>query len=160
MSPVVIFKVETPLRLIEVSDAAWRTLRRYRQRTIDSTEAGGVILGARRGPHFEIVAVTEPQRSDRRSRRSFVRRALAHRRLARKVWQESERAHGYLGEWHTHAEPLPTPSYTDSAGWRKLAKQLHEPLVHLIVGTHQIGAWFCDSSGLLFPAAPTACTSR
>lgn len=149
---VVVYQTINPFSLIEIELRAWRTLRLYRQRAHDAAEGGGVILGARRGPHYQVFAVTEPQKSDKRGLFFFVRNGRAHRRLARKAWLESGRANGYLGEWHSHAEAWPTPSYTDTAGWRKLAKQLREPLVHVIVGTQDIAAWICEPSGVLTPA--------
>ena len=152
MPKVVVYQVNSPFSLIEIELGAWKTLRLYRQDAHDANEAGGVILGARRGPHFQVVAVTEPQKSDKKGRFFFVRNGRAHRRLARQAWSDSARAHGYLGEWHSHAEPSPTPSSTDAAGWRKLAKQLREPLVHVIVGTQDISAWLSQPSGLVTPA--------
>ena len=149
MPKVVVYQTTSPFSLIEIELAAWKTLRLYRQHAEDAAEGGGVILGARRGPHYQVVAVTEPQKADKRGRFFFVRNGRAHRRLARQAWAESGRANGYLGEWHSHAEPSPTPSHTDTAGWRKLAKQLREPLVHVIVGTHDIAAWLCEPSGLV-----------
>lgn len=149
---VVVYQTTGPFSLIEIELGAWKTLGLYRQRTHNATEGGGVILGARRGPHYQVLAVTEPQKSDKRGLYFFVRNGRAHLRLARQAWLESGRANGYLGEWHSHAEAWPTPSRTDAAGWRKLAKRLGEPLVHVIVGTQDIAVWLCEPCGVLTPA--------
>ena len=124
----------------------------YRQSTKAATEAGGVLLGTRRGPHFEIVEVTVPQMADLRTRFSFVRTGNVHRRLAGREWKRSGQRHGYLGEWHTHAEVTPTPSFVDRLGWQALFKQVRQPLIHVIIGTVEIRLWYCDSRGALHEA--------
>jgi integrative and conjugative element protein (TIGR02256 family) len=142
--------LRAPFCLIEISGNVFAELQSWRQLAAKQTEAGGVLLGARRGPHFEIVALTTPQRLDTRSRFSFIRTGKAHQRLARQEWRRSARRHGYLGEWHTHPEPAPTPSFVDRAGWQNVYRQALQPLVHVIVSTVDVGLWYCDESGVLF----------
>lgn len=146
------FQVRSPFCLIEIGDKALADMRRYRQTANSAPEAGGVLLGSRRGPHFEIVEATAPQRADLRTRFSFVRIGSVHRKLARRQWKKSGRQHGYLGEWHTHAEPSPTPSLVDRLGWQVLFKQMRQPLIHLIVGTIDVRLWYCDANGVFHEA--------
>ena len=42
---------------------------------------------------------------------------------------------GYVGEWHTHPEPVPSPSGQDCANWRNLVRQTKHPLAFVILGT-------------------------
>jgi len=152
MPPKIAFQVRSPFCLVEIGDQAFADMRRYRQTAPFAPEAGGVLLGARRGPHFEIVETTAPQRADLRARSSFVRTGSVHRKLARRQWKRSGQLHGYLGEWHTHAEPLPTPSLVDRLGWHALFKQIRQPLIHLILGTVEARLWYCDTNGVLHEA--------
>lgn len=146
MSRAVIFQVNSPFCLIEIADKPVRKMRGWRQRARNASEAGGVLLGTRRGPHFQIV-VTIPQRGDARTRLSFTRRERSHRGLARRRWRLSRQQHGYLGEWHTHPENSPMPSLVDKLSWRTLFKQLHQPLIHIILGTEDTRLWYCDQNG-------------
>jgi len=110
---------------------------KYRQRTDSSTEAGGVLLGLRRGSHFEIVAATEPLSTDRRHRIHFQRFAEGHQATAMSLWTASKGTIGHVGEWHTHPEPAPTPSWIDRREWRIVASRPRSmtAVVAVIVGT-------------------------
>jgi integrative and conjugative element protein (TIGR02256 family) len=145
----VIFQVTSPFSLIELSRAASDKLWKYRQAGDLDEEAGGVLLGTRRGPHLAIMDVTEPQPSDCRTRFGYIRRAAAHRQLARRYWLKTGRVAVYLGEWHTHPQSIPVPSAIDKSGWLALSKQIHLPLVHLILGKKEAAAWYCDQAGRL-----------
>ena len=152
MPPKIAFHVHSPFCLIEIGDQAFADMRRYRQIATSAPEAGGVLLGARRGPHFEIVEATAPQKVDLRTRFSFVRTGNVHRKLARRQWKKSGQKHGYLGEWHTHPEFSPTPSLVDRLGWQALFKQIRQPLIHLILGTAEARLWYCDANGVFHEA--------
>lgn len=147
------FHVRAPFCLIELQDVALSGMLAFRQFSKSGMEAGGVLIGTRRGPHFEVFGATSPQPSDKRSRFSFVRSGKKHRELATKEWARSGQRHGYIGEWHTHPELQPTPSWIDRRGWRKLHEQLQQPLIHLIVGFETVGLWYCDARGRVQEAA-------
>jgi integrative and conjugative element protein (TIGR02256 family) len=147
------FQNRYPFCLIEIQDAALDDMLQHRQISVGAPEAGGVLMGMRRGPHFEIVQVTTPQAEDERHRVTFVRTEIPHQRLARQIWKKSRRLHGYLGEWHTHPEPFPEPSFIDRIGWKVQFRKARQPLVHIIVGTDETRAWYCDSNGALHEAS-------
>jgi integrative and conjugative element protein (TIGR02256 family) len=147
MSGALIFHLEDPFRLIEFAPSARNKLWRYRQTSANASEAGGVLLGARRGPHFQITAATSPQRRDKRSRYGFIRVARAHLPLALRHWRKTCRKEGYVGEWHSHPEKRPLPSFVDRTGWYLLVKQARRPLVQVILGTGSISVWYCDLAG-------------
>ncbi len=113
-----------------------------------ATEAGGVLLGARRGPHLEITDLTTPYPRDVRKRTYFDRRDSRHNAYAYKRWLGNNRKVGYLGEWHTHPERTPSPSTLDIGEWRQLVKPHGPDLVFLIVGTDDIWLGLGGGRGL------------
>ena len=112
-------------------------LGRYRQLTPDALEAGGILLGFRRGAHLHVSDATVPQPSDVRHRFSFHRRASNHQAIARKRWSLSNRTMDYLGEWHTHPEDMPAPSRIDLRNWESILTEKGQPMVFLIIGICQ-----------------------
>jgi hypothetical protein len=61
-----------------------------------------------------------------------------------RAWAESRGTCVYLGDWHSHPEPVPHPSYVDEADWRRIvrtAKYGQPFLFFVIVGTDEIGVW-------------------
>ncbi len=129
---------EAPCRLL-MPQAIAETLNRFRQLRVRDLEAGGILLGVRRGPHLEIVEATGPMRGDRRTRTEFVRRDPGHFQLAQRHWRSSRGTVGYVGEWHTHPEPWPSPSGIDIAQWHRIVDEEHRPTAFVIVGTQ---GWF------------------
>lgn len=109
----------------------------HRQQYPYQAEAGGILLGRRRGKHFEILYATTPFPTDRRRRTSFIRESIGHKREAVAWWQTSCGEIGYVGEWHTHPEPSPTPSEVDRHEWAKLIRSQRPAAAMLItiVGT-------------------------
>ena len=109
---------------------------KYRQQA-GTTEAGGILLGFRRGPHIEVVQATSPSRFDRRARSSFLRDSHIHQGLAHHAWWTSGGHTDYVGEWHTHAEPVPRPSFLDVREWARVAREQrsHATMLGIIVGT-------------------------
>lgn len=147
MSTGLIFRTSIPLCLIELSGDVLHKMLDYRQAGRHAPEAGGVLLGVRRGPYLQILELTTPQPRDQRHRTGFLRVGKSHQRMARKLWRKSGNLYGYLGEWHTHPEPHPTPSFIDRMGWRMRFLEEQLPLVHIIVGTKEIRTWYCDARG-------------
>ena len=60
-----------------------------------------------------------------------------------KLWDDSQHAKTYLGEWHTHNQRIPQPSFIDRRNWMEISKrkQNSDWLFFVIVGTEQIGIW-------------------
>ncbi|MGB0681467.1 MAG: Mov34/MPN/PAD-1 family protein [Magnetovibrionaceae bacterium] len=102
-------------------------LQRMRNRLADRSfgrrvEAGGILLGAYRGPHIEITDCTEPLPLDRQSSHMFDRIDPGHQKQARRLWSSTKETHTYVGEWHTHPGGSLSPSGTDKIGWQKLSR--------------------------------------
>lgn len=87
-----------------------------------SFESGGVLLGTRhaRLPKYEVVDLTFPGKLDKRGRFHFLRSKRAANKAIKRSWSQSGGKVNYIGEWHTHDEPLPRPSRAD----RKLMRQI------------------------------------
>lgn len=117
-----------------IDEKVLTTINRYRQLSDNSLEAGGILLGYRRDPHVEVTSVTEPGALDIRTRTRFERKDPVHQQIAAQLWEKDPYIH-YLGEWHTHPEPYPSPSSLDQREWRILGKSYHpEKLIMLIQG--------------------------
>lgn len=136
----------TPLNdgFIIVTSAVLRQVNRHRQGTLEKHEAGGILLGARRGRHIDITLATTPKHGDRRSRASFHRLSQFHQSFAIRAWRRLGRKLDYVGEWHTHPEHNPSPSHIDRAEWAKLIRSHRRDLVFMILGIS--GVWLGLSS--------------
>ena len=117
----------------------------YQQDKPYKYEAGGLLLGRhlKDCSHLAVDYISEPQRGDKRSRCSFFR-GKGHQKTAHKYWHNSGGTCAYLGSWHTHPEPYPTPSQTDINDWLNVLKNdVYEGshLYFVIVGTKEIACW-------------------
>lgn len=109
-------------------------------------EAGGVLIGRHLAGtrHVVVDQVTVPMPGDRRSRSAFTRKQRRHQTLIDVEWQRSDGRCVYLGEWHTHPEPTPTPSGVDMNDW---ARRLRKDVVHadsmffVIIGQVELCVW-------------------
>lgn len=124
-------------RLVIFTPEVLRIFGNYRQTVFCQPEAGGILLGHRRGKHLEVVLATEPTQEDKCSAFSFIREAAGHAELAKSAWLQGGKAIDYLGEWHTHPQTTPIPSTIDRREWNKLV-QVHptkSPFLVIVVGT-------------------------
>lgn len=120
---------------------AMQLIRAYRQDHPTIPEAGGVLLGFRRGSHLQVTGATPPGRDDKRSRTSFHRATAGHQAAAREHWRANDEAGDYVGEWHTHPEEVPTPSMVDLREWAiVMERHRGKPMIFVIVGTQR--EWF------------------
>ena len=138
---------------VQIGDAALDVLLAHRQIADDAPEAGGVLLGRYILGTKDIVvdSTTVPMHGDVGSRFAFHRSAETHQKALDFAWHQSGGAIGYLGEWHTHAEPDPTPSAVDLDDW---AKRLRgdtfdgDSLLFVIVGQERTRMWRGDRATL------------
>ena len=145
-----------PSRVVKIDSAAVARLLACRQTAPDATEAGGVLLGRRlAGGHVVVDEITEPIPTDVRARYAFHRSA-EHQAAIDEAHARSGGTCGYLGEWHTHAEPNPRPSSVDIEDWQRHACEDTydgEELIFVIVGQEHVRAWRCDRTGHVEPLA-------
>jgi integrative and conjugative element protein (TIGR02256 family) len=128
-------------RYVLVDPSVRTRLELFLNADTDRCEAGGLLLGLRRGLHLEILDLTLPGRGDRRYPMRFERRCRSHQASATAAWRRSEGFIDYLGEWHTHLETDPTPSSIDRSSLRQRSRAHRgEPLAELIIGWRSIAA--------------------
>jgi integrative and conjugative element protein (TIGR02256 family) len=127
----------------------------FRQHT-PQREAGGILLGYRRGVHLDVVQATPPSIHDERRIASFVRTPRVHQDIATCAWSRSGGLIDHIGEWHTHSERNPTPSFVDKREWATLARRRgpSAPILGVIVGTESLYVARIEHDGRL-----TVCTA-
>ena len=122
------------IRLVMVHRHVIDTIASRAERRHSTLEAGGILLGAYRGDHIEILSCTEPMKADFRTRVLFDRKDPGHQAAAMSAWRESGGTDTFVGEWHTHPEAVPRPSWLDMTTWRCQMKRVELPLVFAIGG--------------------------
>lgn len=135
----------------EIPAAVESQLRAHAQHRESDLEACGFLICSvveeSVPPILTLTAISEPGPKDARERYGCERLDPCHQEALERAW--NERRDFRLGEWHSHAEPFPTPSDLDMATWRGcLAEARRKGLDHrmffLIVGTLEIRAWEGD----------------
>ncbi len=123
--------------LILIEQQVIDQIRSFRQIEIASSEAGGILLGFRRGSHLHVTDLTLPGAEDKRSRTAFYRSAASHQKIAMSRWLESNGTMGYLGEWHTHPQKHPSPSPIDIREWKVILSKQPQNMVFVIAGNDE-----------------------
>lgn len=116
-------------------------------------ESGGILIGTLDHAMNKIIItdVTEPQPGDRQSRFVFKRREKGHQDIMDMLWESSNNTKTYLGEWHTHNEPIPIPSCVDKRNWIKIAQRDTNSkwLFFIIIGTYEIKVWTVNQGKII-----------
>jgi len=131
---------------VRIGSEAMSILAAHRQLREDLPEAGGLLLGRffEDRPDLLIDEATVPTSIDRRSRFAIFRPKEGAQRLIDSAWKASGGTRNFLGEWHSHPEPRPTPSCRDLANWRRISRKAEyeqSGLLFIIVGSDEIKAW-------------------
>lgn len=96
-----------------------RVLSNFRQLQKHQTEAGGILLGKIINDEIHIIKASTPTEIDKSTRTSFERHRLSAQIIIDYEFYNSSGQMTYLGEWHTHPEKNPIPSFVD----KKMIKQ-------------------------------------
>ena len=107
---------------------------RYRQLDRKLPEAGGQLFGTVSEEVIRVAIATGPYVSDKSSRFCYRSNPDSAQRMIEIQFQSGFL---YLGEWHTHAEDIPTPSLYDISAMntlQKLSKLNTTSILLLIVG--------------------------
>jgi integrative and conjugative element protein (TIGR02256 family) len=125
----------------------------YIQNKPGIVESGGVLLGRYILNCSDVVVdrITTPVAGDRRTRIRFFRSARSHQRVIDAAWFSSNGTCNYIGEWHTHPEPDPSPSLVGILDWRKrflLDRIDSEVLYFVVLGTQQLNVWQVNRGAL------------
>lgn len=95
---------------IVFTDKVLSHFERYRQHRFWHKEAGGLLFATLNDAAITITVATGPRPTDRRGRCSYHPDRRAEQ-------QEIDKYHAegfhFVGEWHTHPEPIPKPSPLD-----------------------------------------------
>ena len=126
---------------IHISEEVLSILNKYKQNK-NQNESGGIILGSvHEDNHVYVSKISEPNAFDKSSRCGFERDKKAAQLIVNVEFYESNGKIIYLGEWHTHPEKKPTPSFVDT----KMIKQQYSSnkinetfLILLIQGTESL----------------------
>ena len=107
-----------------VPESVIEKVRKYKEEVGFRNESGGIILGSQSetGLDFVVKDMTLPSPTDDFGPYHYMRDKHAANKLIAKAWEESGGTVNYLGEWHTHNERRPHPSYVD----RSLMHQVSE----------------------------------
>ena len=111
------------------SDSCLEVLSAHRQRSCLSREIGGQLFARFNLDHVLIDRATLTR--GKWSRFSFWPDREAERRDIRSLFAEGLH---FVGDWHTHPEPQPTPSRPDTTKMQEVFQQsVHELKVMLLV---------------------------
>lgn len=107
---------------------------RYRQLKWWSLEAGGQLFARFVVPDIIVEEATGPRRTDWRTRCSY----RPNRRAEQKeIISRHARGLHFVGDWHTHPEPVPTPSFEDKTSMSEIVDRSRHGLngfVMVVVG--------------------------
>ena len=113
------------------SDACLEMLASHRQRSVLSRETGGQLFVRFEPNRVLIDRATLTKGFTKRSRFSFWPDREAERADIKVLFNEGLH---FIGDWHTHPEPRPTPSRPDTTKMLEVFQQsLHELQVMLLV---------------------------
>ena len=143
-------------RRVTVDDEVAGVWHVHRQTVATASESFGVLMGTTSVDRWEIwiKAVTTPMPRDRCSRFSFALRDPGHQRAVSRKFASSDGSAIYLGTWHTHPEPVPTPSRIDLNDWVTcLRANRGRPLAFALVGTEEVRV-FVRTRGHFKPLRP------
>jgi len=125
-------------------------LERFTQDKPGLPEAGGIILGKIINGQVNVTKLSVPTPLDKRSRFNFERHKHSAQIILEYEFYNSNGQTIYLGEWHTHPEPHPTPSSTDQRMIESQFKFNHlktDFLILIIKGTKGIYLSVLDRKG-------------
>jgi len=130
------FDIGQSSQRLVLSRPVLRHFQKYQQKRASLPEAGGQLFARLSAlPEVIIDHATGPRRSDFRTRTIYVPDRLAEQPEI-DYWHR--KGLHYVGDWHTHPEPIPHPSRDDTESIResfvKSKHTLHGFLL-IIVGT-------------------------
>jgi integrative and conjugative element protein (TIGR02256 family) len=125
--------------IFELHPDVFKVFKDYQQ-VSGRKEAGGILLGTVFPEKVLIEIATSPNNRDKAGRFFFNRNVDMAQLAVNRAWAESGGKTIYVGEWHTHPEPKPTPSSDDhKLLWDMLldTKMHIDFLFMIIIGTQE-----------------------
>lgn len=121
--------------IVYLPDSVLEIFHKHRQTRFKISESGGILLGRIYESKMRIEMVTTPGKGDRQGPLFFHRNRARAQRLVDNAFDESNGEQTYLGEWHSHNEKNPHPSWKDKteieAAFRK--SKLHVNFILCII---------------------------
>lgn len=120
---------------VVLTDEVLSVLLQHRQIKITDKEAGGQLFAKFEHGNTILVQATRPKRHDKRTRFGFVPNQWLQKL---EIVTQHKKGHHFVGDWHTHPEPVPTPSRDDMTSMIDcFSKSRHEleAFLMIIVGT-------------------------
>lgn len=108
---------------------------RYRQTKWYHREAGGQLFARIRDDLILVESATGPRWRDRRTRHTYEPHRPSEQR---EIDAHHHRDLHFVGDWHTHAEPTPQPSFIDLQSMSEVFRRSRHSLnafLMVIVGT-------------------------
>lgn len=100
---------------VKIADSVLNEMLLFKQDSAIKAESGGILLGYFIDESiFTITNITTPTAYDKSSRYNFIRNRKSAQKAINKLFKESGGKKIYLGEWHTHPENFPSPSFLDN----------------------------------------------
>ncbi len=131
--------------LLSINETVYNKFLEYMKNYNFTIESGGIIAGTLEPSYKRIVAtdITEPQVQDRCSAFAYKRSKFGHQEIMDSLWENSKNSKTYIGEWHTHNQQVPQPSFIDRRNWLNISRRRQNSnwLFFIIIGTKQIGVW-------------------
>ncbi|MCT7630951.1 Mov34/MPN/PAD-1 family protein [Aliarcobacter butzleri] len=125
----------------------------YRQIRDCDKETGGVLMGELY-PHSNRIQITHILvcKHTTNSRYGLELNVACLQKQMNKIWEDSNGTITYLGDWHTHPEFNPKPSYVDYTTFIKnyyTSKFEQNLLIYIILGLNE-KIWFKLFNGFRF----------
>lgn len=125
-------RTDTNLPHVEITQEALDALTSYRQ--MEGNERPGVLVGVYLGNNrYRITTVSPPMPKGKSSGTGCERDADKANAFIQEQYEQSGHTRIYLGEWHTHPEDNPSPSYVDHNSILQIAFLPDNPLPFVIL---------------------------
>ncbi len=135
LTPMLSIPIDTSGQSLVFSRSALKQFENFRQTTSGLPEAGGQLFAKIAGNQIRVQQATSLRPSDKRGRMHFVPDRLAEQSDIARMHMKGLH---YVGDWHTHPDAFPVPSFTDIQSIREcVLKSRHElnGFIMVIVGT-------------------------
>lgn len=128
---------------LTINEEVISKLNSYKQSHRDLPESGGLLIGRTNiNGNTKIIDITNPQQNDIQKRCFFVRRDFQHKKL---LFEANEKCLYFKGNWHTHPQSIPSPSWIDLITWKNTLKKSKTGgslyAFFIIVGIVEIRIW-------------------
>jgi len=143
-------KVTIGLYTVFLGEELIHILYSFRQVKMKSPESGGILLGQMKNSDMYLLRVSIPNPKDSFHRTGFTRNREVAQIIINHEFFNSGKKTIYLGEWHTHPEDNPSPSFQDTKMIKDQFKKnnLNEEFVILtIVGNANLFVGVLDNKG-------------